>query len=73
MDKSKPSSANGKERRSGTDRRKGERRDPERSAETGALSTRKTADPDGRKIASTKVASTKVAGTKVLTSPSPQT
>lgn len=42
MDKNKPSSANGKERRSGTDRRKGERRDPERDAETGSLSTRKS-------------------------------
>jgi hypothetical protein len=40
MEKDKPNHTNGKERRSGTDRRKGERRDPERIAETGSLTTR---------------------------------
>jgi hypothetical protein len=40
MDKNKPGSANGKERRSGVDRRKVERRDPKRNSETGTLSTR---------------------------------
>lgn len=40
MDKNKPNVENGKERRSGTDRRKVERRNPERNVETGALSTR---------------------------------
>ncbi|HEX8089863.1 MAG TPA: hypothetical protein VF762_13470 [Blastocatellia bacterium] len=40
MDKDKQGLANEKERRSGIDRRKAERRDPARSGETGALSTR---------------------------------
>ncbi|MFP5261747.1 MAG: hypothetical protein ACLGJB_07555 [Blastocatellia bacterium] len=40
MDKDKPEVANEKERRSGMDRRKADRRDPARGAETGALSTR---------------------------------
>ncbi|HVG21947.1 MAG TPA: hypothetical protein VNI02_23130 [Blastocatellia bacterium] len=40
MDKNKQSFENEKERRSGTDRRKAERRDQERNVETGALSTR---------------------------------
>jgi hypothetical protein len=41
MEKDKPGSLNGKERRSGEDRRKVERRDPERAKEGGVLSTRK--------------------------------
>jgi hypothetical protein len=40
MDKNKQGSPNEKERRSGEDRRKVERRDPERNSESGALSTR---------------------------------
>jgi len=41
MEKDKPNSLNGKERRSGADRRKAERRAPEREDEGGVLSGRK--------------------------------
>jgi len=41
MDKDKPNSLNGKDRRSGVERRKGDRRNPERNSETGVLTTRK--------------------------------
>jgi hypothetical protein len=41
MSKDKPNSLNGKNRRSGAERRKAERRDPDRDSETGALTTRK--------------------------------
>jgi hypothetical protein len=40
MEKDNPGNTNGEERRSGKDRRKAERRDPARAAQTGVLSTR---------------------------------
>jgi hypothetical protein len=40
MANEKPGSMNGKERRSGANRRKGERRNPERNIESGVLTTR---------------------------------
>jgi hypothetical protein len=41
MENNKPKPLNGKERRSGADRRKSERRTPERENESGVLSERK--------------------------------
>ncbi|HXG93003.1 MAG TPA: hypothetical protein VNN73_11645 [Blastocatellia bacterium] len=41
MGNEKPGRVNGEERRSGTDRRKGERRDFERNTQAGVLTTRK--------------------------------
>ena len=57
MEKNKPNSLNGKERRSGADRRKAERRGAERENESGVLSQRQ-AERRRRKRRTTDVEST---------------